>query len=360
MYRVYPKTKKELLEEGVEYPDDTELELIQNPEQLHYIGNKWGGKYLRAPEIYFKILEKGKDKLVRLGDIAEVKRGFTTGANEFFYLKPVGMTVKEVVEIAEKNPDTLISVKNGAGWDGEIEAEFLKPVIKSPRELKTIMVKIEDLNYLVFMCHKNKNELKGTKTLEYIEWGERQDYNQRPTFKSRNLWWDLEEYASPFLWWVNIGDRYILFYNKEEALSDKMFYNLWPKTNNLFSFIVTFNCILVRLNAEIWGQEMTGSITVLTHTIEMMQNIEVLSPDILHSYVCKKINIEREINNIFTELGFDKTRPIREQEPNPLPDRKELDDIVFDALGLTEEERKEVYWAVAELVKARLDKAKSV
>ncbi|HPZ74943.1 MAG TPA: hypothetical protein PK723_03900, partial [Candidatus Pacearchaeota archaeon] len=62
----------------------------------------------------------------------------------------------------------------------------------------------------------------------------------------------------------------------------------------------------------------------------------------------------------FTELGFDKTRPIREQEPNPLPDRKELDDIVFDALGLTEEERKEVYWAVAELVKARLDKAKSV
>lgn len=360
MYRVYPKTKQELLEEGVEYPDDTELDLNQNPEQLHYIGNKWGGKYLRAPEIYFKILEKGKDKLVRLGDIAEVKRGFTTGANEFFYLKPVGMTVKEVVEIAEKNPDTLISVKNGAGWDGEIEAEFLKPVIKSPRELKTIMVKIEDLNYLVFMCHKNKNELKGTKTLEYIEWGERQDYNQRPTFKSRNLWWDLEEYASPFLWWVNIGDRYILFYNKEEALSDKMFYNLWPKTNNLFSFIVTFNCILVRLNAEIWGQEMTGSITVLTHTIEMMQNIEVLSPDILHSYVCKKINIEREINNIFTELGFDKTRPIREQEPNPLPDRKELDDIVFDALGLTEEERKEVYWAVAELVKARLDKAKSV
>jgi hypothetical protein len=43
-----------------------------------------------------------------------------------------------------------------------------------------------------------------------------------------------------------------------------------------------------------------------------------------------------------------------------LPDRKELDDIVFDALGLSEDERKEVYWSVAELVKARLDKAESV
>ncbi len=30
--------------------------------------------------------------------------------------------------------------------------------------------------------------------------------------------------------------------------------------------------------------------------------------------------------------------PISQQEPNPLPDRKALDDIVFDALGLTESE----------------------
>ncbi len=68
----------------------------------------------------------------------------------------------------------------------------------------------------------------------------------------------------------------------------------------------------------------------------------------------------RPIHSIFTELGFDPSKPIREQEPNPLPDRKALDDIVFDALGLTEEERKEVYWAVAELVKTRLEKARSV
>ena len=78
----------------------------------------------------------------------------------------------------------------------------------------------------------------------------------------------------------------------------------------------------------------------------------------------EKTSIEqREIIRKYTnenELGFDPDRPIREQEPNPLPDRKALDDIVFDALGLTEEERKEVYYAVAELVKNRLDKARSV
>jgi hypothetical protein len=54
-----------------------------------YIGNKWGGKYLRAPEIYWKILEKGKGKLVRLGDVAEVRFGIKTGANEFFYVEDI-------------------------------------------------------------------------------------------------------------------------------------------------------------------------------------------------------------------------------------------------------------------------------
>ena len=45
---------------------------------------------------------------------------------------------------------------------------------------------------------------------------------------------------------------------------------------------------------------------------------------------------------------------------DPLPDCKELDDIIFDILGLTKEERKEVYWAVCELVKNRLEKSRSV
>jgi adenine-specific DNA-methyltransferase len=102
------------------------LDVGYGRELQEFLGNKWGGKYLRAPEIFFKILEKGKDKLVRLGDIAEVKRGFTTGANEFFYLEPTGKPA----------PKGLLHVKNSAGWEGYIEEEFLKPVIKSPRNLK--------------------------------------------------------------------------------------------------------------------------------------------------------------------------------------------------------------------------------
>ena len=118
-----------------------------------YAGDKWGGKYLRAPNIYWTILEKGKDKLLRLGDIAEVRRGFTTGANEFFYL--------DAARIQE--------------WD--IETEFLKPVIKSPRECKSILVDPSQLQFKLFMCHADKAALAGTAALEYIRWGESQGFH---------------------------------------------------------------------------------------------------------------------------------------------------------------------------------------
>ena len=70
----------------------------------------------------------------------------------------------------------------------------------------------------------------------------------------------------------------------------------------------------------------------------------------------------REVKDIFTECGIDPESdvPIAKQEPKPLPDRKAIDDIVFDALGLTEEERKEVYRAVCQLVWERISKARSV
>lgn len=65
--RVYVKKQIELLDEGLD-------------EEGKYVGAKWG-KYIRAPDIFFKILEKGKGLFVPLKEIADVRRGFTTGAN---------------------------------------------------------------------------------------------------------------------------------------------------------------------------------------------------------------------------------------------------------------------------------------
>ncbi|MEM3484368.1 MAG: DNA methyltransferase [Candidatus Bathyarchaeia archaeon] len=352
-YRVYPVKQERLLEEGWEIPEGEESVLTEKFSTGKYIGNKWGGKYLRAPEIYWKILEKGKGKLVRLGDIAEVRRGFTTGANEFFYLKPVGLSVKEVVEIGEKNPDTLIRVINGAGWEGEIEAGFLKPVIKSPRELKTIVVRLEDLNYLVFTCHKSERELRGTKAWEYIKWGERQGYHRRPTCTGRQRWWECPDLAGNMFWLKETNDRLGVFFSTTHLSCDcRLYYSVGDiKLQN------SLNSTLFGLISEILTRSGLGEGAKSLMVYEV-NNLLALKQTFIPEN--KTILENRELYSIFTELGFDPNKPIREQEPNPLPDRKALDDIVFDALGLTDEERKQVYWAVAELVKNRLEKARSV
>jgi hypothetical protein len=67
----------------------------------------------------------------------------------------------------------------------------------------------------------------------------------------------------------------------------------------------------------------------------------------------------RPINSIFFELGFDQEKVIRTQFAKPLEDRRVLDNIIFDELTLTKDERNEVYWSLAELVKQRIDKASS-
>jgi len=61
-FRVCPKKQEDLLEEGWEYPEDVteEQKKVYRFNIGKYAGNKWGGKYLRAPDVFFTILEKGE------------------------------------------------------------------------------------------------------------------------------------------------------------------------------------------------------------------------------------------------------------------------------------------------------------
>ncbi|MFC1968600.1 Eco57I restriction-modification methylase domain-containing protein [Chloroflexota bacterium] len=128
-YRVFPIQQGKLLEDGCEILEEEETGTAAAPliKSERYIGNKWGGKYLRAPDIYWTILEKGKGKLVRLGDIADVRRGFTTGANEFFYLDEERITE----------------------WG--IESCFLERVVKGPKECKRIQVNPKEMSLRLFI-----------------------------------------------------------------------------------------------------------------------------------------------------------------------------------------------------------------
>jgi len=87
----------------------------------------------------------------------------------------------------------------------------------------------------------------------------------------------------------------------------------------------------------------------------------IIKPDLVDFNIDLSDFEKRDSKSIFEECGIEpkSSTPISEQEPSPMPDRIELDNIVFDALGLTQDERKEVYRAVCQLVWNRISKAKS-
>jgi hypothetical protein len=346
-YRVTARPQRELLEEGLESETDEESPTPQKRKShgpliktARYIGNKWGGKYLRAPDIFFTILEKGKGKLVRLGDIAEVRRGFTTGANEFFYLEPTGKPA----------PAGYLHVRNGAGWEGEIEEEFLKPVIKSPRECRSILIKPEDLRYKIFMCHRDKSELQGTAALEYIHWGETQRYHERPSCKGRPRWWDVGIREMPHGIVPCSFREVFIVYQNTGVFADKRLYDLM--TDEVDVTLACLNASTFPLFVEMQTRNYGGGGGPIDATVYEIANVHILQPGYLGSAEKHELTRRfgeirsRDIGSIFDEIHQ--------------PDRRALDEVVFDVLGLTAGEREAVYEAGINLVRARLEKARSV
>ncbi|MYA72433.1 hypothetical protein F4009_24170 [Candidatus Poribacteria bacterium] len=287
-----------------------------------YAGDKWGGKYLRAPDIYWTLLEKGKDKLVRLGDIAEVRFGIKTGANEFFYLD------------AERIQE----------WG--IESEFLKPVIKSPRECKSIRVDPSQLQFKLLMCHADRTALAGTAALDYIDWGESQGYHQRPSCKGRKRWWDLGKWDFADLLWIEtMSESFKVHRNAPTIYESDKFYGI-KYQGNIDTLTVLLNSTPIMLFKLLSGFHSLGGGGLKTAVYEV-KDFQIIQPELV-AFNEDLVNtlIQREVGTI--------------QEDVEHPNRRALDAIIFDALDLTQGERDGVYEAVVNLVEARLRKARSL
>jgi type I restriction-modification system DNA methylase subunit len=329
---IFPKLQKELWAEG--YDD----------EKARYVGARWG-KYLRAPEIFFRIMEKGKNKFVPLRDVATVRFGIKTGANEFFHLTK------------EKAADL------------EIEQEFLQPVIFSLKEVKGYRLKAEELTRRIIICHKANDELEGTRLLSYIKEGEKRDYHERPTCASRgrDSWYMLGKnwHYAPLIFPAKVGERMPVFLN-DEVFEDKKLYGITPKNSgDTLVLAGLLNSTLSRFFIEFSARQLTGSQAIADIDVVVVE--ELLIP-----YVRKALSakIKKQIEKAFESLAqtpaesvFKEIAPVSsEVSLNEIKaERRELDRIIMsDVLGLSEDEQLAVYRAVVDLVRTRLDKAKSV
>ncbi len=295
---------------------------------------KWG-KYLRAPQVYFEILEKCRDKLVPLKEVAEIRFGIKTGINKFFYL-------------------TEDKIKH---WG--IEEEFLKPVLRSPREFKGILVEKHKLQTIAFICRKNKTELRRehkTGALKYIQWGEKQitdggaPWPEVPSVQGRSPgWWALPDLEPAQIFWSKAHDiRFIHRYSKIPLFCDCRIYFITSKEINAKVLAVALNSSISAFFMELIGRINLGE-GALDVMVEDAQEY-MLIPNIFHG---DQMQILREFDKLLS-------RPINPIfEEVKLKDRQRLDRLVLEAMGLDPKQYLlPIYKGLCGLVRERLDLAK--
>jgi hypothetical protein len=182
-YRVCPIRQKNLLANGIE-PTDQEKIKIRDDDDLvltgRYIGDQWGGKHLRSPEIFQLTVAKCADSLVPLKTLAEVRFGIKTGCNEFFYLPSDYFDIKQsrgcwqLIPTSEGTPDQIC-----------LENDFLCPVVFSLKEIDGFTANGKRFQKRLLLVPPESLQELPRGVRRYIEWGQSKDFHEGASCKSR-------------------------------------------------------------------------------------------------------------------------------------------------------------------------------
>jgi type I restriction-modification system DNA methylase subunit len=342
--RIYPVNQAELREEGFD------------AETQRYIGAKWG-KYLRAPDIFFTILLKAKGKLTLLREVADVETYLNTGgADDFFIVRPAGRT-RDTVSIRNTS-------KIGGNKVFRIEAKYVADFVKSPRELPTIVMHKTDATWVLVLPPTDTAAHRGSLAADYTGWGESQKFHLRSGCQNRSPWWRLPKQAREpgVVLWSRLHDDTHIAYHNPDRIANTNFYSIWPKVVDPLIMALLLNATYFAMLKEFSGRVNFGLGVLKTEGSDVRRFVTV-HPDLLIPYETGLRSLyaelgQRKIESIFSELGA--FTPEEVSLDKVKPDRRALDQIVMgDILGLTDEEQLEVYRAVIDLVKSRIEKAKT-
>jgi hypothetical protein len=219
-YRIRLVSQASLWEEGVRLhelmkgKEGDNDEDDEEPASGAYYGGKWG-VHLRAPDLWFELLDTFGQRLVPLGQIADVRFGMKTGNDSFFYVEDMseeGLDAHaSASEFAMEFGVARKDVASGkvrivrCGKGGEevkaVESAYLEPEVHSNKELADFVARPSASKQLVLLVNQSKASLKGTFVLEYIKWGEKIGVHEGSTIAARTTkdrgWYDLTDTDRP-------------------------------------------------------------------------------------------------------------------------------------------------------------------
>ena len=312
--------------------EDDDIKIITINQEMLKPKQKWTS-FHRAPLIYFELLES--KKITKLADsekpekerIAEVSYPYKTGANDFF----------------------IISKEKAKLWG--IEKKYLRSVITSPRDLNSAKIDIEKNTEYLLMVNKPKTVLRdeGAKVLTYILNGEESEvlmkrgkdagisvkgYHNVPSLSNKLNWYALEDKdPAPILFQQMFRKRIMVFDNTEKSYATHNFYEIKPsKEAYIYPLLAYLNSSIGELCIELNGRYPGNGLLELM--VYEVADLPVLNPEMLS---------QREQNKL-------KTAFIHFEEKG---DKKILDDVIYEILGISVNEQKQVANSLIDLREIR-------
>lgn len=295
---------------------------------------KWG-QYLRAPQVFFDLINEQCSKFVPLREVAEIQFGIKTGINEFFYL----------------SEDTI------KHWG--IETEFLSPIVKSPRELTKIIIDKQDTKNMLFTCNFDKAKLRKQRklgALKYIEAGESKSTTQGepwpkvPSVQGRKNWWTLDRGdPSDFIIIAFQGERIFFPINKGGVYVSDVFFEGSVKSSIDKDILSAWlNTSINALIVQVFGRVTLGE-GVLKFIGPEIDELLVINNPIekpLHKKIVRAFEklSQRPVKSVFEEVK--------------MKDRQELDSLMLKAMGFDPTKYLQpIYDGLTKLVRERIELA---
>jgi hypothetical protein len=348
-----------------------------------YGGGKWG-KYLRAPNLYFQIMERYANRFVPLGEITTIRFGVKSGCDAFFMPRDVSRKFLEDYSKLEWNDVPLHThckraevesgkvklILAGDGTVHPVEAEYLKPEVHSLMTVSRPVIAASELDRLVLFVSKPMSELKGTYVQKYLRYGEHNSFASkkskavpvplRPTCAGREPWYDLTYTKCGHLVWPKSQQyRHVIVHNKNRLIVNCNLYDVTVVDEKECSpelLAAVLNSTLVGLIKIYFGRYAGTEGNLKTEVVDV-NLLEVPDP----RHVTKAV--ARKLQDAFAKLCQRDTRGMVEEEfmecrqserikklaekpvalPTELtmPDRRALDLAVFELLGVSDAAERE-------------------
>ncbi|MFN2170044.1 MAG: class I SAM-dependent DNA methyltransferase [Candidatus Promineifilaceae bacterium] len=280
--------------------------------------SKWG-MALRSPMVFRHY--RDHLNLAPLKMWAQVQRGYTTGANEFFYLSP------PVIE----------------EWG--IEKKFRQPLLKSLRGVDHLLLSAENAQYEVLLVPPDI-DLKDTAAGRYIRWGEEQGFHLRRTCAGRDPWYSFPiQNLAPIVLPKGIWHRHFAPLLTDKVAVDQQLYQIM-----LFEYLplkaiaALMNSVWFALQLELRGRVSFGKglLWLAAYELEEVQlpDPRLLSPE-------QVLRLEEAFDLLAENLLVDSLEELNN------PARQALDEAVFDILGFTAQERIDTLNSLIERLNSR-------